>query len=215
MRRIILVLAAIAGLFALAAPAAAMASNGPGQSISAYYWQSNGHALGGPQSMANGASFSNGYLALVAENVHGQNINGMTITVTGYLDPSTLVQYQGQPDGSGIGSLARVWFDGAGGTSAQSPQGYLGQVWWAHPSSAVLDLNNYKTGAFTLTVTVDPSAPGVWSDWNGKDAYDNQTLFTGAASAVQQIGLSFGGGFFFENGDTGTGSIQVTSITVS
>jgi hypothetical protein len=210
MRRIIFVLAAIAGLVAFAVPATAMASNGPGQSISAYYWQPNAHALGGPQPGT--AQFSNGYLALMSQNWHGQSILGQTITIQGYLDPSVVI-YGGQPDGSGVGSFARVWFDGAGGTSAQSPQGYLGQVWWAHPSSAVLDLNN-QSGDFTLTIKVDPTVQGNWSDWNGKDAYDNQALFNGAASHVQEIGLSFGGGYFFENGDTGTGDITINSITV-
>lgn len=189
----------------VAAAAPAMASNGPGQAISAYYWQPNGHALGGPQPGT--ADFSAGSLALMAENAHGQNIADQTITINGHMNPSQVHNsYSGD-----VGALARIWFDGAGGSSAQSPQGYLGQVWWAHPSSAVLDLNS-TTGSFTLTMTVDPSAG--WSDWNGKDASQNVDLFNGAASHVQQIGLSFGGQSFFEDGVQGTGAITIDTIAV-
>ena len=215
MKRIIYTVVAAAAVLtgSVAAAAPALAGNGPGQSISAYYWQPNGHALGGPQ--AGPANFSSGNLALMAQNMHGQNINGLTITVTGTLDRSVVQNsYSGD-----VGSYARVWFDGAGGSSAQSPQGYLGQVWWAHGSNAVLDLNSNSGGpgpvGFILTMKVDASQSGNWSDWNGKDAYDNQALFQQAASHVQQMGLSFGGSSFFEDGDAGTGGITVTSITAS
>ena len=219
--RIRAILAAAAAPAALAAillgtagQASASTGNGNSDAISAYYWQPNGHALGGPQ--PGPASFSNpSGLALVDENMHGQNINKLTITVTGTLDRSVVQNaYSGD-----AGALARVWFDGAGGSSDQSPQGYLGQVWWAHPSSAVLDLNSNSGGTgpvgFTLYVTVDASNPGVWTDWNGKDANQNQALFTQAASHVQKMGLSFGGYSFFEDGVTGTGSLTIDSITTT
>jgi hypothetical protein len=188
-----------------ATAASADTGNGNSAAISAYYWQPNGHALSGPQSAAP-APFG-GDLALISVKAHGQDINNTTITVTGYLDPSTLVTPGSSAD---TAALARIWFNGAGGTSDQSPQGYLGQVWWAHPSSAVLDLNT-QSGAFILTVKVALTSD--WSDWNGKGADQNQALFTQAASHVQEMGLSFGGNNFFEDGDTGSGSITVTSIT--
>jgi len=35
------------------------------------------------------------------------------------------------------------------------------------------------------------------TDWNGKQASDNAALFNQAASHVRELGLSFGGGYFF------------------
>jgi hypothetical protein len=184
---------------------AASASTGSGNSdaISAYYWQPNGHALGGPQ--PDPASFNNpSGLALVDENMHGQNINGETITITGTLTPGAVNAYSGD-----VNAYARIWFDGAGGSSEQSPQGYLGQVWWNH---ATLDVNKFA-GTFTVTAVVSPTSD--WSDWNGKSADQNQALFQQAASHVQKMGLSFGGQSFFEDGVTGSGGITVTSISAS
>ena len=58
----------------------------------------------------------------------------------------------------------RVYFEGSGGgVSDDSPQGYLGQHWWAHPDSAVVYLNSQGTTEFTLTVHV--GATGDWTDW--------------------------------------------------
>ena len=54
-----------------------------------------------------------------------------------------------------------MWFNGAGGSSDQSPQGYMGQVWWSHV--AVKDLVANGDGTYTLTATVSPTAD--WSDW--------------------------------------------------
>jgi hypothetical protein len=193
-----------------AASASTGNGNGPGQSISAYYWNANGHALSGPQ--CDPADFSNpAGLALVAENAHGQNIASRTITIKGHMDPSlaTALHSAYQND---VGAYARIWFDGAGGSSAQSPQGYLGQVWWNH---AALDLNSSTASdptGFTVTAQVMPT--GDWGDWNGKTADQNVDLFNGAASHVQQIGLSFGGASWFEDGVTGIGAITIDSIQV-
>jgi hypothetical protein len=210
MKRIIYTAVAAAAVLtgSVAAAAPALASNGPAQPISAYYWQPNGHALGGPQPGT--ADFSNpSSLALMTENAHGQNIAGRTITIQGHMDPNQATALHNAYPGD-AGAYARIWFDGAGGSSAQSPQGYLGQVWWNH---AALDLNS--AGNFTVSARVDPTQGGAWSDWNGKDAVDNQALFNQAASHVQQIGLSFGGASFFEDGVTGTGAITIDSISVS
>lgn len=209
MKRIILTAAAVAAVLAgsVAAAAPALASNGPGQSISAYYWNANGHALTGPQSQP--ADFSNpAGLALATENAHGQNIAGQTITITGTVNVGALQNaYSGDS-----GAYARIWFDGAGGSSAQSPQGYLNQVWWNH---ATLDLNSATNGVvpFTVQATVNPTSD--WSNWNGIGADVNSSQFNGAASHVQQIGLSFGGASFFEDGVTGTGSITIDTIHVT
>lgn len=215
--RIRTILAAAAAPGALAAvvlgtagQASASTGNGNSAAISAYYWQPNGHALGGPQS--DPASFSNpSGLALISEKAHGQSISGQTITVNFTENGATGLTNAYSGDS---GANARVWFNGAGGSSDQSPQGYMGQVWWSHV--AVQDLTANPDGSYTLTATVNPTSG--WTDWNGKPANadaQNQALFTQAASHVQEMGLSFGGNSFFEDGVTGTGSITVTSISVS
>jgi hypothetical protein len=70
----------------------------------------------------------------------------------------------------------------------------------------------------TITETVTPAK---WSDWNGQfGTQDAATTaaFNKAASNPDLIGLSFGGGCFFENGvgmSTGSATFKLTSWTVS
>jgi hypothetical protein len=82
--------------------------------------------------------------------------------------------------------------------------------WWADvsPASAVL-----ANGDFTLTVTVD--ATQAWSDWNGQPSSANAAAFNAAAGNVTAVGLSFGGGCFFENGvgtTDGSGTFTLTAF---
>ena len=226
MKRIILTAAAAAAVLAggVAAAAPAMAGTQASQSdVSAYFYNPSGHALGGPQAMGQfgsaHVSFASGYLAKVTEKVNNANINGATITITGHLDAGTLVT--DQPNGGDSSTPpgapnARVYFEGSGGgVSDGSPDGYEGQHWWADASSAVVYLNSPNspgTAEFTLTIPVNPAN---WSDWNGQPASANAGLFAGAASHVRNIGISFGGGYFFENGVTGTGGLTIDNITVS
>ena len=105
------------------------------------------------------------------------------------------------PAGSGPSDPApgQPVFNGPGGV----PAGFYTQFWWSNPVH--LDLAAGTSGTISAAV----GDPTQWSDWNGKTADDNSTvraLFTKAASHVQSIGLSFGGGCFFENGLTITGS---------
>ena len=82
--------------------------------------------------------------------------------------------------------------------------------WWSDTAFAVL--NN---GSFTLTANVSPVG---WSDWNGKLAADNAAAFNDAASNVTLVGLSFGGGCFFENGVAtadGSGTFNLESFEVT
>jgi hypothetical protein len=82
--------------------------------------------------------------------------------------------------------------------------------WWADisPASAVL-----ANGDFTLTVTVDATQP--WSDWNGQPSSANVDAFNAAAATVTEVGLSFGGGCFFENGvgtTDGSGTLTLNTF---
>jgi hypothetical protein len=220
--------AALAAVLLGTAGQASAATTASKSDVSAYFYNPSGNALGGPQAMGQFdpspnpttgpiAQFSQGqYLAKVTEKLNNADLTGKTIEIKGHLD-LTSPQFKGYKPEDWVNQTpridARIFFVGAGGVSDQSPQGYMGQSWWANDgtSSAVLDLT--KSGDFDLKYTVDPLS-NVWSDWNGKYAVDNQALFAQAASHVRELGLSFGGGYFFENGVTGTGGLTITSITV-
>jgi hypothetical protein len=216
--RIRTILAAAAAPAALAAvllgtAGQASAATVPVPSTSAYFYNPSGNALGGPQPMPSGSvSFGSSYLAKVTEKTNNMDLRGKTITITGHVN-SNNVSFR--PNGGPTPPTARLYFLGAsGGVSDGSPDGYMGQSWWANvqadPSRSSFVLN--QNGDFSVTLKVDYQAG--WSDWNGQFASDNQTLFEGAASHVQQVGLSFGGGSFFENGVTGNGSLHIDSIKV-
>jgi hypothetical protein len=188
--------------------------------VSAYYWQPNGNALGGPQPVSGGyVPFGSSYLAKVTEKMNNANINGQVITITGHLDQGTLVtdQPNGGDSSTGPGApSARVYFIGTGGSDGSPTQlGLYSQSWWANGTATVY-LNSQGTQEFTLTIPVSSTAG--WSDWDGQNAASNATdatLFAKAASHVRELGLSFGGGWFFENGVNGQGGLTVDSIQVS
>jgi hypothetical protein len=82
--------------------------------------------------------------------------------------------------------------------------------WWSNPESQVL-----ANGHWTLTATVEPAE---WSDWNGQNGATQTAGFADAASNVSLVGLSFGGGCFFENGvgtADGSGTFQLDSFSAS
>ena len=194
----------------LGATLATSASAATVPAASAYFYNPSGNALGGPQAMPGGTlTFSpSQYLAKATEPMHNADLTGQTVIIKGTVNASGL-SYRGETPGSGLSpdSFARVYFQGAGGTSTDSPLGYEGQSWWSNPTNVDLSTN----GDFTLQVTVNPSG---WSDWNGQQASGNADLFNHAASHVGELGLSFGGGYFFENGVEGTGTLTINSITV-
>jgi hypothetical protein len=204
-----------------AASASTGNGNGPGQSISAYYWQPNGHALSGPQDMPGGTvSLASGYLAKVTEKASNADIRGAKIEIKGTYTPSTLYTDQNglYPP---VGPNFRVFFEGgSAGTNPSSPDGYETQAWWVNGTNGDgtedVDMNS-ANGTFDIVVHVDPST--TWNDWNGQLTTDpaTATAFMAAASHVRQIGLSFGGGFYYENGVQGPAgsSLTVTSVQVN
>lgn len=61
------------------------------------------------------------------------------------------------------------------------------------------------------------SDPTMWSDWDGHSGTAEPAGFAAAVSSVTAIGLSFGGGCFFENGigtTDGSGTFTLNNFTV-
>jgi hypothetical protein len=183
---------------------------------SAYFWQPNGHALTGPQDTSNGVSLANGYLAKVVVDEHNANITGKTITITGTIKGGLFKDQPNAGDSPQNPPSARVYFaGGSAGTNDGSPNGYMSQSWWAN--AQVVDLNATASGDTQISISL-PVDTTDWSNWNGQHTSDPnenaQPLFAAAESHVRDLGLSFGGGYYFENGVNGPGSLIITSITV-
>jgi hypothetical protein len=136
------------------------------------------------------------------------NHAGQTIIATANVSGLTGVfTYTGEPSCGSTTSSVRLYFTSTGGPFAFT------DFWWSDvaPGSATLDSNN----TLTLTATLDPTTP--WSDWNGQPSSGLPTEFTTAASDITSIGLSFGGGCFFENGvgtSDGSGVFTLQSYIV-
>ena len=92
----------------------------------------------------------------------------------------------------------------ASGTTGTGTTGFYTQFWWSNPVSVPLFTDPQSSTMISQLV----NAPGMWSDWNGKFNNDPsctpaiEEAFQVAIHNVQAVGLSFGGGCFFENGVT-------------
>jgi hypothetical protein len=125
------------------------------------------------------------------------------VTISGVTGAFT---YGGEPDGSGGQANVRLYFESTGGPFAYT------NYWWT--DSVYFSPNG--NGTYTLTAQIDPTS-AQWSDWNGQPSTSNVGAFNAAASSITGIGLSFGGGYFFENGvgtTDGTGTLTLNSFTV-
>jgi len=136
-------------------------------------------------------------------NLSGKTLKD-TITVSGAVGA-----FNSQRGGCNTCATARFYFTSpcASGPSDPPPgppvnntppAGFYTQFWWSNPTSVDL------TTLSSATITADVSDPAEWSDWDGKSALDPLVTpgFDRAIQCVQAVGLSFGGGFFFENGVT-------------
>ena len=134
------------------------------------------------------------------------DLTSKTITATYTIsDVTSDFTYYGEPDGCGTPASARFYFQTDNGGGFQYTH-----YWWAGAASAVL-----ANGTVTLTATV---VPAQWSDWNGQQGSTQLVGFADAASNVTTIGLSFGGGCFYENGvgtQDGSGTFTLKTFNVS
>jgi hypothetical protein len=95
-----------------------------------------------------------------------------------------------------------------------SPGFEFTNFWWSNPVSVPLTAADAPVANLRMTIMGHLANPGEWSDWNGNGGFDSPAVTAGffaAVSKVQTVGLSFGGGCFFENGVTtsdGSGTIS-------
>ena len=132
-------------------------------------------------------------------NMTGKGLSAIVgVTVT----PGTVFTYYGEPDGCGRPANVRFYFET--NTSGKFEET---DYWWSNPTS--VDLQALEAGDAALTAAL--SDPTQWSDYYGHFGSDPlyNAAFNQAVKDVQAIGLSFGGGCFFENGvgiNAGSGS---------
>ena len=89
----------------------------------------------------------------------------------------------------------------ASGTTGTGTTGFYTQFWWSNPMSVPLVSDPQDP----MSISQPVNAMHMWSDWNGKfndDSPEVMEAFQVAIHNVQTVGLSFGGGCFFENGVT-------------
>lgn len=115
--------------------------------------------------------------------------------------------YFTSPAGSGTSfpEPGQPLFHGGGGT----PAGFYSKFWWSNPVHV-----NLVPGTLNVPMSVAVGDATQWSDWNGQVANSSPDVtarFNDAIQHVQSVGLSFGGGCFFENGvsvDSGGGAFE-------
>jgi hypothetical protein len=135
----------------------------------------------------------------------------VTVTVTGGAGT-----FQDQNNGGCLPDEKYVRFyfvsPRASGTTGTGTTGFYTQFWWSNPVHVPLATDPQDP----LLISQIVNAPSMWSDWNGKRGSDSAEVtekFLVAIHNVQRVGLSFGGGCFFENGVTtsdGSGTFQST-----
>lgn len=139
------------------------------------------------------------------------DLTGKTISASFTVNGLTgKFMYYGEPDAcGGTTAYVRYYFEtsNAGGFDET-------HYWWSNPVSAALITNG------TLPLGPVPLTGSNWSDFYGHFGNDpNYSAgFNAAVSNVTEIGLSFGGGCFFENGvgtSNGSGTFTLNAYSVS
>jgi hypothetical protein len=128
----------------------------------------------------------------------------MTATAT-VADVTGTFTYGGEPSCGGTTGNVRLYSESILPGSKFAYTNY----WWSDVAWAPL-----ANGSMTLSSLVNETAG--WSDWNGQPSSSQSAAFQVAAGAVTTVGLSFGGGCFFENGvgtSDGSGTFTLNSFT--
>jgi hypothetical protein len=198
MRRIVIAVFASLALLVGAIPNSA---NAAANGWKIYSYNASGRALSSKTAPAGTGSIAefdvlptpdDALLAMKASGSPDSSILGKTITATFAIEGAGAFTYFGEGTSENPcvnAANTRLYFNTANGPFAYT------KYWWSNLSSAYLS----APGVGTVTANVTPA---MWSDWNGKLGTDddNAAAFNDAASNPDLIGLSFGGGCFFENG---------------
>jgi hypothetical protein len=181
-----------------------------------YYYNSSGHALkatAATSTAADSASFNFApgvYTALLTTNAKAftGDLTGTTmsatVSVTGMTSGATFVDQNGggcTPDNQYV----RLYFESSSGKATG--------VWWATWGSP--GFVNLSNNLAPTTISQALSNPAQWSDLNGQLGSAVPGAFATAVSKVTSVGVSFGGGCFFENGVTtsdGSGTFTLTGF---
>ena len=159
-------------------------------------------------------------------NIYTALLTTRDASLTGDLSTKTLSVTVGVTGGSGIfqdqhnggcppdEKYVRFYFSSpkASGTTGPGTTGFYTQFWWSNPLHVPLVTDPQDS----MTISQPVMNPALWSDWNGKRGTESPEVtaaFMVAIRNVQTIGLSFGGGCFFENGVTtsdGGGTFEST-----
>lgn len=100
---------------------------------------------------------------------------------------SHYTQTENTPDGP---SAVRFMIEERNDSQLNNPTGR----WWSNP----IAFNLADTGGVaTLSAPIDPSQ---WSDVNGQTGTQNQSGWSAALRTVGNVGMTFGGGYFFGHG---------------
>jgi hypothetical protein len=176
-----------------------------------YNYNSSGHSITPTSATSTGsdnASFNfqpdvyTAQLVTTAKSLIGDLTNdtiAATVMVSGV--NGTFVDQNG--GGCGTAPNVRLFF------TTKNPGFNYTDYWWSNPTSVTL-----ANGTFSLSAPL--TDPSQWSDWNGTSGTSATAAFNAAVANVQTIGLSFGGGCFFENGVTtsdGSGTFALTNFS--
>ncbi len=146
-------------------------------------------------------------------NMSGKTLStSVGVTVT----PGTLFEYYGQPDACGTPASVRFYFQTD--TSGKFEET---DYWWSN--SVSIDLQTLEAiQPLSYSMSASFSNPSQWSDYNGQFGNDPayNAAFLKAVKDVQFVGLSFGGGCYFENGvgivpGTGSGNFRLMDFTAT
>jgi hypothetical protein len=173
-----------------------------------YVYHANGNSLQGVPATASGTTasfdFTPGvFTALLTtsdKSLTGDLSNETlsdTVSVTN-MDPTASFVDQNNGGCTPDNQTVRFYFT----SPSASDHGFFTKFWWSNPVDVQL-LNDGSGGVAPMTIAVSMSDPTKWSDWDGHEATsspDVTAAFDSAISRVATVGLSFGGGCFFENG---------------
>lgn len=160
---------------------------------------------------------TNSYVAYLVTNYNGGLTGSITATI--YVTVTGGAQFGFNPNGGSTPPTVRLFFESTHVPGTSKQYGYDEyNYWWSNPTSYSLTSIESSGSTFVLTVTLDPS---LWSDLYGHFGNTNsttETAFDYAVAHVALIGLTFGGGYFFANGDyvtSGSATFYLTSYTIS